>query len=298
MDRIDGMRTFVAVVENGSFTAAGKRLGISNKLVSKYIGALEARLGINLLYRTTRSLSLTSEGWTYLQGVRRVLSELEVLDLTMDADGGISGTLKIAAPLTFGESVVALAALKMAQQHANIVLDLTLSDDYANLAEGGYDLAVRIGELQDSSLVARKLGETELIVVAAPSYIAEHGAPLHPSELSDHICVRDANNPDPNRWPFIVEGQRIHIPVAGPFIANSPPACLVPTYAGRGIFICPDVFLGNDLEEGRLVRLLEGFPSRTIPIQTVQLPSAFRKPKVAVFVELLREQLENRVGTR
>jgi DNA-binding transcriptional LysR family regulator len=151
---------------------------------------------------------------------------------------------------------------------------------------------VRIGTLRDSSLVARKLGEARLLVVAAPSYIERYGAPTHPDQLSAHICIRDTNNPDPNRWSFFIDGQQVHIPVSGPFIANSPPACLLPTRAGKGIFICPHVFLGDDLAQGRLVQLLAGFPSRTIAIQTVHLPSAYGKPKVSAFVNCLRKHMK------
>jgi len=285
------MRTFVAVVEAGSFTAAGKRLGISNKLVSKYISKLERRLNTNLLYRTTRSLSLTTEGRDYLEGCRRVLGEVDALDGAMNPAGKLKGKLRVAAPITFGDTFVASAATKFMEAHPDVTIEIDLSDVYADLAEGGYDLAIRIGELQDSSLIARKLGQTEVIVVAAPAYLEAHGTPVHPDELTSHACIRDANNPDPNRWPFVVEGQTVRIPVAGPYIANSPPACLVPTYAGKGIFICPDVFLGQDLEDGRLVRLLSGYPSRTIPIQAVQLPSAFKNPKVAAFVKIMQERI-------
>lgn len=292
MDRIDGMRAFVSVVGSGSFTGAGKRLGISNKLVSKYIGTLEAQLGVKLLHRTTRSQSLTNEGRTYLEGCRKVLGEFEALNLMMDPSGGFSGLLRIAAPLTFGETIVASAALVFMEAHPDVTVEIDLGDRHVDLAEGGYDLAIRMGALKDSSLIALKLGSTEFVTVAAPSYIERRGAPLHPDDLSEHDCILDTNNPDPNRWPFFVEGQIVQIPVSGSYIANSPPACLVPAYAGKGVYHCPEVFLGDDLDTGRLVRLLIGFPSRTLDIHAVQLPSAYRNPKVTAFVEILRAQLK------
>ncbi|MBB4250594.1 DNA-binding transcriptional LysR family regulator [Rhizobium sp. BK008] len=292
MDKIDGMRTFVAAVEAGSFAAASERLGISGKLVSKYIATLEADLRMNLLHRTTRSMSLTHDGRIYLEGCRRVLNELDLMDMSLEASSGLKGTLRVAAPLTFGETVVATAILEFMDLHPEVTVELELSDEYVDLAEDGFDLAVRIGTLKDSSLVARKLGEARLLVVAAPSYIERHGAPAHPDELSSHICIRDANNPDPNRWPFLIEGKQIQVSVTGPFLSNSPPACLIPARAGKGIFICPDVFLADDLAQGRLVQLLAGFPSRMIAIQTVQLPSAFRKPKVAAFINVLRKHMK------
>ena len=291
MDRIDGMRSFVAVVETGSFAAAGQRLGISNKLVSKRVAQLESKEGMSLLHRTTRSMSLTHEGERYLEGARRVLAELEILETEFSASDGLTGVIRVAAPITYGDSAVAQAASRFVEQHPGITVELDMSDAYVDLAKGGFDIAIRIGALGDSSLIVRKLGETRMKVVAAPSYIARHGAPEHPVELSDHICIRDANNPDPNRWPFLIEGQTVHVPVSGPFLANSPPACLVPTRAGQGIFICPDVFLGDDLETGKLVALLPAFQSRTIPIQSVQLPSAFRRPRVKAFVDFMLAEI-------
>lgn len=294
MDRIDGMQSFVAVVETGSFAAAGQRLGISNKLVSKRVAGLEAQIGMSLLHRTTRSMSLTHEGERYLEGARRVLAELEQLETEFDDTQGLQGIIRIAAPLTYGDTAVARAANRFVAQNPNVSVELELSDHYVDLAKGGFDIAIRIGNLSDSSLIVRKLGESNMKVVAAPSYLEKHGTPEHPAQLSDHICIRDANNPDPNRWPFEIEGQQIQVPVSGPFLANSPPACLVPTRAGLGIFLCPDVFLGDDLESGRLVELFADYHSRTLPIQSVQLPSAFRKPRVKAFVETMRDEIRSR----
>ena len=291
MDRIDGMQSFVAVVETGSFAAAGQRLGISNKLVSKRVAQLENQLGMSLLHRTTRSMSLTHEGERYLEGARRVLVEVEQLETEFGDTEGLKGTVRVAAPLTYGDTAVASAANRFVEEHPNVTVELDLSDHYADLAKGGFDIAIRIGNLSDSSLIVRKLGETDMKVVAAPSYLEKHGAPDHPTQLSEHICIRDANNPDPNRWPFRIEGQYVQVPVSGPFLANSPPACLVPTRAGLGVFICPDVFLGDDLETGRLIELFPEFHSRALPIQSVQLPSAFRKPRVKAFVEFMRAEI-------
>ena len=291
VDTIDGMRTFVAVVETGSFTAAGRRLGLSNKLVSKYVAALETRAGAKLLHRTTRSLSLTGDGRTYLDGCREVLASLERLDAAMSAGDELGGTLRVAVPTTFGETVVAAAALRFAREHPGVSLEMDFSDGYVDLAAGGHDLAVRVGELGDSSLVARRLGETALVVVASPGYLARRGRPARPEALAGHECLRDANASDPSRWPFRVGGRTVRVAVAGRLLANNVRACLAFARAGRGVLLCPDVFLGDDLEAGRLVRLLEDFPSGTVPIRAVRLPSAFESPKASAFVEALRAEL-------
>lgn len=292
MDKIQGMRTFLAVVETGSFTAAGKRLGITGKLASKYLAALEAELGMNVLHRTTRSMSLTHNGRIYLDGCRRVLAEIDRLDTALQSTTGFKGMLRVAAPLTFGDTVIANAAREFIDAYPEVTIELQLDDRYVELAEEGFDLAVRFGSLKDSSLIVRKLGEAWPMVVAAPSYIERHGKPTHPGELSNHICIRDSNNPDPNRWPFFVDGQLVQIPVTGSLIANSPPACLLLARAGRGIFNCPNVFLGDDLGEGRLIQLLADFPSRPIAIHAVQLPSAFDRPKVAAFIAILKRHIQ------
>ncbi|WP_282153372.1 LysR family transcriptional regulator [Ruegeria atlantica] len=293
MDKIDGMRAFVAVVETGSFIAAGKRLGISNKLVSKYIGVLEGQLEVTLLHRTTRSLSLTNEGRTYLEGCRKVLSECDALDLTMDQSGGFSGSLRVTAPLTFGETFVVDAAIKFMTTYPDVTVEIDMSDRHADLAEGAFDLAIRMGPLKDSSLIAQKLASSEYLAVASSSYIEEFGSPAHPDDLKSHSCIRDTNNPHPNRWPFFIEGQMIQVPVSGPYIANSPPACLAPAYAGKGIYHCPEVFLGDDLVSGKLVRVLEGFQSRKIDVHAVYLPTAYRNRKVVAFIETLRADLSH-----
>lgn len=292
MDRIAGLQSFVAVVETGSFVSAGQRLGISNKLVSKRVAQLEQDIGMALLHRTTRSLSLTHEGARYLEGARRVLAELEQLENEFDASDGLKGVIRIAAPTKYGETTVARAARRFAEQHPNVTVELALSDRYEDLAKGGFDVAIRIGHLSDSSLIVRKLGETRMKVVAAPAYLRAHGTPDHPADLSDHTCIRDTNSPDPNRWSFNIAGQTIQVPVSGPFLANSPSACLVPVRAGMGVFTCPDIFLADDLSTGRLVELFPDTHAETLPIQSIHLPSAFRKTRVKAFVDVMQREMK------
>lgn len=275
MDKIDGMRAFVAAVETGSFTAAGARLGISNKLVSKYIVTLEKQLGATLLHRTTRTLSLTDPGERYLGGARKVLASLAEAETDLRGVEGLAGRLRVAAPLTFGEGFVTHATRAFLAQHPNVAVDLHLSDQMVDLAQGGFDLAVRIGNLRDSALRSRRLGETQMRVVASPKYLRERGVPRHPDDLRRHACIRDTNAATYNHWRFEIDGQHVRIPVAGSFAANSAPACLVLARAGDGVFICPDIFLKDDLQQGTLVQVLEGFPSGSVTIQVVRLPSQF-----------------------
>ncbi|WP_306154242.1 LysR family transcriptional regulator [Roseovarius sp. MMSF_3281] len=285
------MQSFVAVVETGSFVAAGQRLGLSNKLVSKRLAQLEQDIGMTLLHRTTRSMSLTHEGTRYLEGARRVLAEFEQLENEFDAADGLKGVIRIAAPTTYGETTVARAASRFTEEHPNVTVELALSDRYEDLAKGGFDVAIRIGHLSGSSLIVRKLGETRMKVVAAPAYLKAHGTPEHPADLGDHICIRDTNSTDPNRWSFCIEGQTIQVPVSGPFLANSPSACLAPVRAGMGIFTCPDIFLADDLSTGRLVELFPNTHAESLPIQSIHLPSAFRKTRVKAFVDVMQREM-------
>lgn len=294
MDLLDGMRSFVAVVESGSFTAAGARLGISNKLVSKYVASLEQKLGASLLHRTTRTLSLTEAGERYLGGARTVLNAVDMAQAELLGTGGMAGRLRVAAPLTFGESFVTDATRSFLKLYAEVEIELHLSDQVVDLAQGGFDLAIRIGNLRDSSLKTRRLGETTMRVVASPDYLKLHGVPRHPDELADHTCIRDTNAATYNHWRFMVDGNMVQLPVSGPFSANSASACLALARAGEGLFICPDIFLSEDLANGTLQQILQDYPSEKIAIQMVRLPSGFSGEKCDAFMGVLASEFAKR----
>lgn len=293
MDRIDGMRTFVAVVESGSFSAAAKRLGISNKLVSKYIATLEEQVGSTLLFRTTRSMSISSEGKIYLEGCRRVLTELNALDTVFEDTKGLRGVLRVAAPVTFGEVLVTDAVVAFMGDHPDVEVDLVLSDAHEDLAEKGFDLAIRIGELKDSNLRARKLGETTLSVIASPDYLSRRGVPRHPDDLANHICIRNTNGENPNRWPFEIDGAAMTVPITGPFVCNSSSAGRIAAVRGLGLAMLPDLFAQKELGQGALVQVLQDHASLSVPVQAVYLPSQFQRPKVAAFVDHMKTFVAN-----
>lgn len=212
MDRLDGIRAFVAVVDSGSFTRAGKRLGISNKLVSKYVAALESLQGVTLLNRTTRSLSLTPAGERFLIAARRVISAVEELDAQARADeGALTGRLMVTAPVSFGEMFAPVLTRDFIEGHPGISIDLRLTDRYVDLAAEGFDLALRIGVLADSSLIGRRIGRTETVVVASPAYLAAHGRPHHPDDLREHVNIRDSNAASAHRATFVIEGKAVKI---------------------------------------------------------------------------------------
>ena len=284
MDSIDGMRTFVAVAETGSFSAAGRRLGLSNKLVSKYIAALEAQVGITLVFRTTRAMSVSPEGQVYLAGCRRVLQEIDALNASLDGTKGLRGTVRVAAPVTFGEVLVNEAALDFTALHPGVEIDLVLSDAYEDLAENGFDLAIRIGEMRDSNLRVRRLGEARIVTVAAPTYLAASGVPDRPSDLSDHVCIRDSNSDNPSMWTFSVDGRTTSVAVTGPLACNSASASLQAARLGVGIAMVPDLFAHREIASGDVQPVLEGCAGPPIPVQAVYLPSDYERPKLTALV--------------
>ncbi|MEM8980622.1 MAG: LysR family transcriptional regulator [Pseudomonadota bacterium] len=292
MDRIDGMKAFVAVVETGSFSAAAKRLGLSNKLVSKYIATLEKQVGRTLLFRTTRAMSISPDGKVYLEGCRRVLHQLDALEASLDASEDLRGLLRVSAPVTFGEVMVTDAALSFMQKHPEIEVDVTLSDTHEDLAEKGFDLAIRIGTLKDSNLRVRKLGDTDLAVVATPFFLEQVGLPTHPSDLSTHECIRDINSETPNRWPFREQNKPLTVPVHGRFSCNSASACLAGARKGFGFAMVPNLFAQDDLATGRLVQVLPEFSINPILVQAVFLESGFERPKLIAFIDHIKEAIE------
>ncbi len=291
MDHIDGMRTFVAVIETGSFSAAARRLGISNKLVSKYIATLEESVGSTLLFRTTRAMSISPEGKVYLEGCRRVLNELDALNASLNASKGLRGKLRVSAPVTFGEVFVADAAMAFCEMHPEIEIDLVLSDTFEDIVENGFDVAIRIGVLRDSTLRARKLGSADLAVVASPAYLEKAGTPTHPDQLQNHTCILDSNSEAPRRWPFLIDGAPTAAVVDGKFVCNSASACLGVARKGGGLAMLPDLFAQQELAEGAVIRVLQEFTTPPIPLQAVYLASAFERPKLTAFVDHMKDAI-------
>jgi DNA-binding transcriptional LysR family regulator len=288
MDRIDGIRAFVAVVDAGSFTRAGERLGISNKLVSKYVAALEGHQGVTLLNRTTRSLSLTPSGERYLLAARRVLAAIEELDAQASAEEGtLTGRLRITAPVTFGEMFVSQLTRDFTRAHPAINIDLHLDDSYVDLAAEGFDLALRIGQLADSSLIGRRIGQTEAWIVASPGYLASHSRPSHPEALRDHVCIRDSNSQSPNRATFLVDGRPFGVALPGQITVNSAQAVRQLVLDGEGLALIPGFVVARDVAAGRLERLLPDYERPRLDIQALYLPQPFIAPRLSAYLEHL-----------
>lgn len=288
MDTIDGMRTFAAAVETGSFTAAAERLGISKKLVSKYVGQLEDRLKVKLLHRTTRQLSLSEVGERYYAECLEVLERFDVLEAGVKKGvSEVTGELRVSAPASFGELYVQPLLMEFQADHPDLSVNTRLSDRYVDLAEEGFDLAIRIGSLSDTSMIARRLARTELWAVAAPGYLDVAGRPSVPQDLIGHACIRDTNLRSGAAWPFQIDGVSRKIPVPNSFAVNSATASRDLAIAGRGITLCPDYAVARDLAAGRLERVLSDFPSLDLDIHVIYLDARYMPPRVRAFINFL-----------
>lgn len=288
MDTIDGMRSFVAVVSAGSFKRGAARIGISPALISKYIGQLEERLGVRLLNRTTRSLALTEVGQAYFERCVRLIDEFDELEAAIqDKQAAPRGQLRISAPTTFGETFMAQAIIAFMEEAPEIAVDMVLSDRFVSIVDEGYDLAIRMGDLPDSSLIARRLTETRFMVYASRDYLKKHGEPRIPEELEQHECVIDTNMRNPVQWPFKVDGKRANVRVNGRIKVNSARAVREMVLADKGIGITPAFIVRPDLNEGTVRCLLEDFEAVRLGVYAVYPHNRHLAVKVRTFVDYL-----------
>lgn len=297
MDRIDGIRAFVAVVDAGSFTAAAARLRISNKLVSKYVAALEAQVGATLLNRTTRSLSLTEAGTRYLAAARHALASIDELDgVLLQDSGALAGQLRVTAPATFGEMFITELTAEFTADHPRISIDLELTDRYVNLSAEGFDVAIRVGNLGDSSMIASRLGQTEPWVVASPVYLLQHGRPETPEDLRAHDVIRDTNDSALNRASFERAGRQVTVPLHGRIAVNSAGAVARLALAGKGVAIIPCFAIEGEVRAGNLQRLLPDWRTTRLDIQALHPRQLFTPPRVAAYIAHLKARLRPRLS--
>lgn len=292
MDRLEAHRMFVAVMEAGSFTAAAQRMGTSSGQASKLVSRLETELGVRLFNRTTRAVSATEAGQAYFDRLRPLLEEFDSLDAAVrDVSHTPRGRLRMTAPLTFGTMELAPALNAFAGAFPEIALDVGFSDRVVNLVDEGFDVAVRIGRPDDSSMIARKLCDVRIVVVAAPAYLATHPAPLAPEALLEHDCIIDSNFREPNRWPFrAAGGEPFAIHIDGRIRYSNAGACLDAAAAGLGLACVPSFVAGEALRAGRVRRVLEAFEPEPYPVHALYPHSRHLAGKVRVLVDFLIER--------
>lgn len=293
-NRLVEMRVFRAVAEAGGFTAAAHVLGISQPFVSQTVTALEKRLGVQLLHRSTRTQRLTGEGEQFLAACRRVLEEIDLAEAQVSSPEP-AGELRVTAPRAFGTDQIVPRLPAFLQAHPRITMQLSLSDSVASLLEENLDVAIRMGRLQDSSLMSRKLCELQRIVVAAPAYIERHGVPVTPQGLERHDCLMWMPPADHlNRWPFMVSGRRQEVPVQGSFRSSDGTALFQMCVAGMGVMRLAEHLALPALRSGVLVKLLGDYQAvDDTAIHAVFLPERRLVPRIRAFVDHFSQVLRN-----
>ena len=259
MNQLEDMRIFAETVDARSFTAAADRLGLSKQFVSKRIAALEKRLGARLLERSTRQLRVTDLGLAYHERALRILQEVDSAEqMITNQTATPRGVLRLSAPMTFGTLHLGPLIPAFMQRHPDVSLELDLNDRAVDLIGEGYDMAVRIGTLADSSLIARRITSVQLITCASPDYLREHGTPIAPEQLAAHACLTYGQTRQ-GEWTFRVGGRLRKISVNGPMRSNNGEMLRDAAIAGLGIIVMPDFIVAAALADGRLVEVLETF---------------------------------------
>lgn len=290
MDRLQAMQIFRAVVEAGSFAGGARRLGLSNAMVSKQMARLEALLGARLLTRTTRRLQLTAEGERYLKGVSQLLDELHELEAGLgEQRGEVRGRLKLSAPLDFGVRELMPVLQTFEQQHPAVRLEVVLEDRRVDLLAEDFDLAIRIGELEDSSLIAQRLMTMPLHVYASPSYLERYGVPTHPEELRSHRCLHYSLQREGPSWSFIVDGKVQRFRFLPVLTCNNGRALAEAAMRGMGLVYKP-AFLGEpEVARGRLVRVLEEFTLKPMGVHLLYAERELMPARLQALIQTLRD---------
>lgn len=291
MDRFQEMRTFMAVVDAGSFVGATEGLGLSKAAISRQVSDLEARLATRLLHRTTRRLALTDEGQAFLQRCRQILAALDEAEAEVSLRRGeAAGLLRVNAPLTFGIGQLAPLWGMFRERHPKVDLEIHLNDRVVDLIEEGYDLAVRIGRLADSALVVRQLGRARLVLCASPRYLATHGAPATPQDLAAHAVIAYTGLSYGDDWPFTgPDGRALSVRTRPCIRTNNGDTCRIAALAHQGIVLQPDFLVGDDLKAGTLVEVLPQYRSADSGIHAVYPTRRLVPLKVRLMVDFLVE---------
>jgi DNA-binding transcriptional LysR family regulator len=288
MDRLAAMRAFARVVESQNFTAVARESGVSQPTISKLVADLETHLGVRLLNRSTRSVSPTDEGLVYYDHCRRILDALDEAEASVgNRRTEPGGLVRIGAPVAFGRLHVVPRMKRFLDLYPRVSVDLVMADRFSDLVEEGIDLSVRIGELSDASLVARRVGRTTRVTVGAPDYFARHGEPKTPEDLADHNCLVYTPLSTVDEWHFEGPEGPIRVRVKGSFRANNSEAVREAAIAGLGIAVTPTWLFRDELERGLLKVVLHGFEPRRLPINIVYPSRRFLSAKVQALADFL-----------
>ena len=296
MDRLTEMEAFATVVDQGGFTDAAKKMGISKSAVSKHVSSLETRLGARLLNRTTRRVSPTEIGLAYYDRARRVLNDAGEADALVTAmQSAPSGLLRVSAATDFGVNHLSPALGGFLHEFPDITVNMVLNNRYVELISEGFDLAVRIGELEDSSLRARKLADTHKMMIASPKYFEEYGRPEKIDDLNEHKLLHYSNQASGNVWKLTApSGEKRQVRSAGWLTVNDGQSLLNAAINGLGIAFLPSFLYSDALREGLLEPAIKDLPVETQGIYAAYPPGRYTQPKVRAFIDFLVEQFKDR----
>jgi DNA-binding transcriptional LysR family regulator len=293
MQDLSRIRAFVQVFDAGGFSAAARQHGRSKALLSKYVTDLEDYLGVRLMNRTTRKLSLTEAGEAYYREASTLLQQLDDLDATItDQTAEPRGLLRISAPRNFGEDTLAPAIFAFLIKFPKVTLDLRLEDRYVDLVDEGIDVALRISMMADSSLIARKIADMHIVVGGSPSLLKTHGMPQHPDALRNLPCIVDTNLQGQSNWRFIEDGKTVSVPVTGPVRVNSPLAARKAAAMGLGFAALPSYLADPAVASGELIPVLTEFLPTGQTLQAVYPHRRHLAGKVRALIDHLVEWFE------
>lgn len=292
MDKFEDIQAFVAVIEAGSFTAAADRLGAAKSVVSRRVSALEERLGVQLLRRTTRALNLTDTGKSFYEHGARILADLEEAEAAVQQEHGeLRGTLRFALPLSFGVRHMCGAIAAFSKKHPRVRFDLDLNDRRVDLIEDNFDIALRIGHLSDSTLIARRLFEVHTVICASPHYLHVHGTPKKPDDLADHQCLVYSNLAEPGRIAYKdADGNKGTVNVNPAMSASSGDFLCNAAAHGMGIVLQPTFIAAESIRRGSLVPVLTDYTWPVTPAYAVYPPTRHLSYRVRAFIDFLVER--------
>jgi DNA-binding transcriptional LysR family regulator len=293
VDKLNAMAIFVRVVERGSFSAVARELQTSQPTISKVLRALETELGGKLIARSTRKLSLTDEGQRYYAECRQILAAVDAAEHSFQSGReSIAGPLRIGSSVSFGRLQIAPRLPEFLMRHPEVQVDLQLSDQNQDLVSEGLDVTFRIGALNDSGLIARHVGTTYRITVAAPDYLARHGQPQTPQELSGHNCLLFNLLSSQNLWIYNKGARRHEVRIKGNAQSNNSEAIREMVLGGLGISLSPVWLFSEDLKAGRVLPILQDYTAKSLPIYAVSPANRRQSARVKAFVDYMSRALE------
>ena len=294
MDLFSSMRMFIAVVDGGSFAAAADRQAISRAMVSKQMQKLEAHLGTRLMNRTTRRLSLTETGRGFYERSVQIIGDVEEAEqIAGQLTSKPQGVLRVTIPLSYGQHHLAAIIGEYVQAYPQVQLDISLSDRKVDLIEDGLDLAIRIGTMTQSDLIARKIGSVRSIICASPAYLARRGTPITPVELSEHACLGYTLTGSGTDWRIEGVDGLVTVPIAGPIKADNGDIIRQAAISGAGILFQPHFIVDDDIASGQLVRILPQWQSEALGVYVVYPSRKHLSAKVRTFVDFLATALDS-----